>query len=205
MCVPTFSCTTVTVVVTAYPSVRKHIPQLSLLLLPPIHILQLSLLLLPPRHLLSVAILLSSSKGLGPTALVEQCRRRSPLIVDELAEIILPFVSGLKWLNYNETTPTKRAPSLIVPLAPLYVQLRKVGGNLNFCKKQLTAAFIKIKDEQHSWFPRDEDALDWARTMAARMLLQSHHIQQAMIKNPMTKVVATFQVGGACSDHHGGE
>ena len=63
---------------------------------------------------------------------MDQCRPRSLLSVDELAEIILPFVSGLKWLNYNETTPTKRAPSLIVPLAPLYVQLRKAGGNLNF-------------------------------------------------------------------------
>jgi hypothetical protein len=56
---------------------------------------------------------------------MEQCRRRSSLNVDKLAEIILPFVSGLKWLNYNETTPTKRVPSLIVPLAPLYVQFRK--------------------------------------------------------------------------------
>lgn len=138
-------------------------------------------------------------KYIWERTIMSQSRRRSELSIHDAASAVLPYITTISWLQYDDDMKqARRQPKLIIPHAPMYNKLGELsGGRLVFRKRFLHDVMGEcLKRGKRSWFKNDADAADWAHTMGDRMQAQCRHICQAKLKNAKWAETICFKSGG---------
>ena len=118
----------------------------------------------------------------------QACRTRFKGSIDCLAEAIQPHVTGMHWLQYDETSKgAKVQAEELKTLKPVVSSLKALQNNLSFTQSDMKAVAKKIHDAiGASWKLSDDEQLDWADAIAKRVKVACRHVAQAHVKSPTT-------------------
>lgn len=103
---------------------------------------------------------------------------------DAIADIVSPYATTARWLQYAERDDEGIDAKVIKKFWPMILELEKLQSNLAF-KKTTTEEAMDLILSNAAWKAKLEqkDHNDWRNTMAARLRVLCRHTQQSKLKD----------------------
>ena len=112
-------------------------------------------------------------------------RKRYDGSIEDLAEVLRPFVNSTSWFQYQEKNDEVILPNILVAHKELFRSLTQLAQNLAFTSKILSAAFAEIVKEKGFKELYDKDAEDdFIETCSRRLHVACRHVSQSRLRKP---------------------